>query len=116
MKSTYKLFGTVWDGIEDNGQKIDINCYEKDMTAMISISALLGADSEDDIAKLLKPFLTSGTITLAMDYHPENENPVLKSFIEKRERQIKKYLMSKYDTVCCCYNTDKKVPSGATNA
>jgi len=116
MKSTYKLFGTLWDGIDDNKQIKTTVCEYKVETSMVSLSALLCASNEDDVAKLIEPFHGYDTITLDIDYHLEIENPVIKAFFEKRKRQITGYLLKKFIVVYWCQNTNKKVPSGATNA
>ncbi len=116
MKSTYKLFGTVWDGIEDPGQLVIDNCVQHTPAEMVSLSTLLKASTKDDLARILESFYDSDDIAINMDYHIENENPIMKAFIEKRERQIKGYLLQKFKSVCFYRNTDKKIPSGATNA
>ena len=115
MKSTHKLFGTVWDGIEDSNPVIADDCERQVVTSTVSLSDLLCASIEDDVAKLLEPFRDSDTIAIDMDYIVENENPVIKAFIKKRERQIIGYLSEKFKVVYCCRNT-KIIPSGATNA
>ena len=118
MKSTYKLFGTVWDGIEDLGQMVISDCVQHTPTlvTMVSLSVLLSASTEDDVARILEPFYNSDAIAINMDYHFESENPIMRAFIEKRERQIKGFLMKKFKSVSFYRNMDKKVPLGATNA
>ena len=108
MKSTYKLFGTVWDGIEENNQMIVDECEQQADTSTVLLSDFIRASDKDDVEKLLEPFCSSDTIIIDMDYHYEGKNPIMKTFVDKREWQIKTYLSKKFDFVYCCHSLKKK--------
>ncbi|MCQ2547738.1 MAG: hypothetical protein MJ145_01895 [Clostridia bacterium] len=79
MKSTYKLFGVVRDGIEDSKQMLAADCVQQDTTSVVSLKDLLCASSEKDVAKVLEPIYDSDAIAINMDYHYDGKNPVTKT-------------------------------------
>ena len=108
MKSTYKLFGTVWDGMPDNVVPILTDSGNQKESKIVSFKSLLCASCEEDVAKIMGSLNNLETIGLDMDYWCDTDNPVIKAFVSKRKRQIEAFLFSKAEVAYVNRQTEQK--------
>ncbi len=100
MKKSYKLFGTVWDGMQiqscclNNNNKIQD--AQTDNSQVIKITDLLRINTQQQLDEYIKKYNTELIIHFDIDYTPRNANKTLLSFYEKRVSQIYFYLNSKF--------------------
>ena len=114
MKSTYKLYGTVWDGKPIN-RTLFTECVHSSNFSKLSIRSLFCASTEDDVEAVIKPFVNETSIVVDMDYQYTGDNSVVATFINKRIKQILNYLSERFADVLLHKSDIKEVPSGATN-
>ena len=102
MKTTYKLFGTYWDGMESTNS-VDLNTikatnYDSDF---ISFQRLLSVQDATDYDSLISPFQGVKTVTVGVDYWTSSCNPVLSAFLKKRLSQMIFHLSNSFAEVRC---------------
>jgi hypothetical protein len=102
MKTTYKLFGTYWDGMESSN-KVNLNTIKPNTQGsdFISFQKLLSVRDETDYDSLVLPFQEYKTVTVGIDYWTDSCNPVLRTFLEKRLSQIISHLSKSFDEISC---------------
>lgn len=102
MKTTYKLFGTYWDGMESTNSVNLKNIKPNNQgTDFISFQKLLSVGGEADYDSLVSPFREHKTVTVGIDYWTNSCNPVLRTFLEKRLSQMISHLSKSFDEVSC---------------
>lgn len=102
MKSTYKLFGTYWDGMKS--VKVDVlqnDSHPIQPSELISFQTLLSVQDQSDLDHIIAPFEMNDEITIQIDYWTETSNPVLYTFLEKRLGQMVAHLSEIFPTVHC---------------
>lgn len=103
MKSTYKLLGAYWDGMAVNDTD-RICAGPKDATRYdanaISFKDLLSVQDEKELDKIIFTVPKTDTVTLCINYW-NDENPVIRSFLEKRLDQIVSFLHIYFQNVYC---------------
>lgn len=102
MKSTYKLFGTYWDGMK--GMRYGELNFENNpvrSSESISFQKLLSVQNETDLDRIIASYEPNNEITIQIDYWTETSNPILHTFLEKRLGQMVAHLSEKYPTVRC---------------
>lgn len=102
MKTTYKLFGTYWDGMEHvKTTSINIVKTNNQEPNLISFKKLLSVQDEADYDSLVSPFREHKTVTVGIDYWTNSNNPVLSTFLKKRLSQMIFHLSKSFDDVLC---------------
>ncbi|MCR5457181.1 MAG: hypothetical protein K6F14_03800 [Clostridiales bacterium] len=102
MKSTYKLFGAYWDGMQ--AVKYDeLHIYNSTNQSMepISFQQLLSVQNETELSRIITPYETNNAITIGIDYRTESTNPILRVFLEKRLCQMIAHLSERFQSVRC---------------
>ena len=107
MKSTYKLFGTVWDGMPDK-EPLMSNFDSSANCLMVSLRSLLCASSDADVIAILNPYINEKDVAVDIDYKYEGKNPVVRAFVDKRTRQILSYLSREFGNVPLHRSIDKR--------
>lgn len=87
MKSSYKLYGSFWDGRLIPEMNLDVRC-EKDKTYenIIKISNVLSAECPEQYQ-----CIEGKPIVLQLDYFPSGKSSVFVEFFVKRVIQIADY-------------------------
>ena len=102
MKTTYKLFGTYWDGMKavkyDEMQK---DSHLTQPSELISFQTLLSVQDQADLDRIIALYEMNDEITIQVDYWTETSNPILRAFLEKRLGQMVAHLSEKYPAVHC---------------
>lgn len=105
MKSTYKLFGTFWDGITStDSYRIELNNTfpEEGTYQNISFKELLMVENEQEFFSLTNSLTKTDSVILTIDYWNKS-NQIVESFLEKRLSQAVTLLESKAESVMCVY-------------
>lgn len=102
MKSTYKLFGAYWDGMQAvKYDELHIDNSPIQSMEPISFQQLLSVQNETELSSIITPYETNNTITIGIDYWTESANPVLRVFLEKRLCQMVAHLSERFSAVRC---------------
>lgn len=103
MKTTYKLFGLVWDKKEIVQTKFEILKHDdpildfrydyelfdvNEYTRKIAISELLNANEEKDVFEITNKLKRCGKILVIIDCLPNVRNFILQRFAKKRILQV----------------------------
>ena len=91
MKSTYKLFGTYWDGMP-SADMSEIKLIENPEVFKgcnsLSLKALFSVNNASDFDKTTQSIDPDIPVVLSIDYSSSKENPILNTFNNKRISQI----------------------------
>jgi len=100
MKSTYKLFGTVWDGMKEESALYSYDhMADNSNQNVISLEKLLTVNNAEEREKVLSAIDASDTVVLNLDIVCESRNPVIDAFLKKRFGQIVAFLSERYPLV-----------------
>lgn len=107
MKSSYKLFGTIWDG-KDSVMEYPALPYDATVPPLgeprclfdaqgvrraLPISDLLKIELETDLLAFVDRASNCDELLIELDYCPPSDNPTLSEFYWLRVRQIQWVLM-----------------------
>ena len=104
MKSTYKLFGTYWDGMllnDDETTAIRMISSDGLPANSISFKELLIVETQSDFEDATSSFDVETPVAIHIDYWPKSSNPVLCLFLKKRLGQMVAHLSEKFTEVQC---------------
>lgn len=104
MKSSYKLFGTLWDQIPEienplvivkekfpcvNNYNVEYNLFDVDSyERKISLKEILTCESDLTFKKIIEKLKSCKVIYIILDYEPQYKTKVITTFLKKRTRQI----------------------------
>ena len=105
MKTSYTLFGVLWDNVDVSKTKIryvswediaDIEDYtigfnlfdNPEYNRKISIQKLLSINDEDSLTLMLSPLQSCNNLYITADYIPRMDNKIVRNFLTKRTLQI----------------------------
>ena len=102
MKTTYKLFGTYWDGMESiKNEDLNIGKTNDYRLPSVSFQQLLSVQNESEYDAIISPFKDYKTISIGIDYWTDSGNPVLCAFLRKRLCQMVSHLAKTFVEVRC---------------
>ena len=104
MKSTYKLFGTYWDGrhSDNNGIAKTVRLSSNNsLNNVISFKELLAVETQNDFDDIISSIELGFPVAIKVDYWPESSNPVLCAFLQKRLYQMIAHLSEFCPEVQC---------------
>ena len=91
MKSTYKLYGSYWDGMSSFDYPElpkEKSFSDNPPTKNLSFVELLTVEDDYDYNSLTSSMVADDEISVTIDFWPVTSNPVLCSFLRKRLCQI----------------------------
>ncbi len=103
MKKSYKLFGTIWDGVNS-----EINCLnnvsmlcvrETEAEQVINLTDMLSINSSQEFDNFIQGYNPKKTTCFSIDYSPENDNKTLLTFYHKRVSQILSLLQNVFENL-----------------
>ena len=94
MNNTYKLFGTIWDGLQTTEDINYISIVNQKKDNIINISSLLKINNNDELENIINNYKILNDIIINIDYIP-HDNKIINTFYIKRIKQIYKCLRDK---------------------
>lgn len=105
MKSSYKLFGLYWDGINVNNISFKMVENFNEKCDYFSFKKLLCVKDNSDFVKLIDSIKKENIAVIEIDYWTSTTNKIIITFLNKRICQMIEKLSKYYKTIYCIKKT-----------